>query len=346
MAASKTNPLQKPTKTTSKKTDGPVKFGLALGSGAARGWIHVGVLQALDDLGIKPDVMTGCSAGALVGGASLLGILDEFKQWARSLSPVSALGAFSFQMARGGLINPENAFKAFRDNDRPIEDLPIPFGAVATDLGTGQEVWLTEGSTLDAARASSAIPMLIHAAPWSDADGAHWLVDGALTNPVPVNLARELGATHVLAIDVNPISRTIERFKPSPSHEVVTVDKDAPSKLPDNIPAPVAKLITDTQRFIDRQRNMALQRLHAKPHFFETALATMDIVQAQMGEARAQYQKPDLRLLPDVKGLTPMSFDKHEEMTREGYDLIMNNQDKIIQLVKGQTLADKTMAEG
>ncbi len=311
------------------------KFGLVLGSGAARGWIHVGVLQALAELHIKPDIITGCSAGALVGGAHLLGILDDFKQWARSLSPLTALGAFSFQLTRGGLINPEKAFQAFAHADQPIEALPIPFGAVATDLGTGQEVWLTQGSTLDAARASSAIPMVIHAAPWSDDSGAHWLVDGALTNPVPVNLARELGATHVLAIDVNPISRTIERFKPSSSHEVVMVPDDTPA-LPENFPAPVAKLIADTQKFLDRQLRHSKLRMKAKPHFFETAMATMDIVQAQMGEARAQYQKPDLRLLPNVKGLTPMSFDKHEEMTREGYDLIMNNQDHILALAQGK----------
>lgn len=327
--------------TTPSDIDGktPVSFGLALGSGAARGWFHVGVLDALNDLGIKPDVISGCSAGALVGGAALLGILDDFKEWARQLSPISAMGAFSFQMARGGLINPEKAFAAFKHADRLMEELPIPFGAVATDIGTGKEVWLTKGSVLDAVRASSAIPMIIHSAPWSDENGAHWLVDGALTNPVPVNLARDLGATRVLAIDVNPISRTIERFKPSQSHAVVPVSSEE-RKLPENFPQPVARLIADTQMFIDRQIALNKQRVKAKPHFFETALATMDIVQAQMGEARANYQKPDLRLLPDVKGMTPMSFDKHEEMTRGGYDLIMNNQDKIIALLNGDSFAE------
>ena len=304
-----------------------------MGSGAARGWVHVGVLEALDELGVKPDIITGCSAGALVGGAHLLGILDDFKEWARTLSPLSALNIFSFQVSRGGLIRPDKAFSSFRGADRNIEDLSIPFGAVATDLGTGEEVWITKGSVLDAARASSAIPMVIHAAPWSGDDGAHWLVDGALTNPVPVSLARELGATKIIAIDVNPVTRTIERFKPSASKAVVPVEEPAERDL--NLPAPVAKLVTDTQRYINTQMEKARRKSQSQPHLFETGIAVLDIVQAQLSECRAQYEKPDLRLLPDIKGMTPLSFDKHEEMARLGYDMVMNHQDEIIKLAKG-----------
>ncbi|MBY0420763.1 MAG: patatin-like phospholipase family protein, partial [Parvularculaceae bacterium] len=129
------------------------KLGLVLGSGAARGWAHVGVLRGLEEIGVKPDVIAGCSVGALVGGAYLVGALGALEAWARELKPLSALKSFSLGVARGGLVNTAPAFRAFHSYDRPIEDLPVRFGAVAADLGTGEEVWLTQGSLVEAARA-------------------------------------------------------------------------------------------------------------------------------------------------------------------------------------------------
>ena len=119
------------------------KFGLVLGSGAARGWAHVGVLKGLEEIGVKPDIIAGCSVGALVGGAYLVGALDEFEAWGRELSPLSAMGAFNFWVNRGGLVDARPAFEAFAAFDKKIEELPIRYGAVAADLGTGEEVWIT-----------------------------------------------------------------------------------------------------------------------------------------------------------------------------------------------------------
>ncbi|MEM9422385.1 MAG: patatin-like phospholipase family protein, partial [Pseudomonadota bacterium] len=172
----------------------PPRLGLALGSGGAKGWAHVGVLKALDELGIEADVYAGCSAGALVSGAKLLGILDELKEWAMNIGPMGAVTAFGVQLSRGGLINPDKAFGQFARYDLPIETLSSPWGAVATDLATGLEVWLTEGSTLNACRASSAVPLVLQAASHTIDDDEHWLIDGGVANPVPVNLARALGA--------------------------------------------------------------------------------------------------------------------------------------------------------
>ncbi|MEX0645728.1 MAG: patatin-like phospholipase family protein, partial [Parvularculaceae bacterium] len=190
----------------------PRKLGVVLGSGAARGWAHVGVLKGLEEIGVKPDVIAGCSVGALVGGAYLIGALEEFEAWARELKPLSALKSFALAVSHGGLVNAAPAFKAFAEFDRKIEDLPVKFGAVAADLGTGEEVWITEGSVIDAARASSAIPVIFHAVRRQ----GRWLVDGAVANPAPVNLARSLGAEIVLSVDLTAVPRVLDRFNPPP----------------------------------------------------------------------------------------------------------------------------------
>src|SRR4051812_3813501 len=182
------------------------KIGVALGGGSARGWAHVGVLRGLEALGLRPDVVAGTSAGALVGAAWAIGRLDDFERWLDSLiKPRDLVSYFDFSLTgavlKGGLLKGERLFDFFSLHaaDRPIENLPIPFGAVATDLATGGEVWLRAGSLQAAVRASVSIPGLLKPV-WAD---GRWLVDGSLANPVPVTLCRALGADVVLAVDVN-----------------------------------------------------------------------------------------------------------------------------------------------
>jgi NTE family protein len=182
------------------------KIGVALGGGSARGWAHVGVLRGLEALGVRPDVVAGTSAGALVGAAWAIGRLDDFERWLDTLiKPRDLVDYFDFSLRgavlKGGLLKGERLFDFFsvHAEDRPIERLPIPFGAVATDLATGGEVWLRAGSLQAAVRASVSIPGLLKPV---RVDG-RWLVDGSLANPVPVTLCRALGADVVLAVDVN-----------------------------------------------------------------------------------------------------------------------------------------------
>ena len=182
------------------------KIGVALGGGSARGWAHVGVLRGLEALGVRPDVVAGTSAGALVGAAWAIGRMDDFERWLDTLvKPRDLVDYFDFSLRgavlKGGLLKGERLFDFFsiHAEDRPIERLPIPFGAVATDLATGGEVWLRAGSLQAAVRASVSIPGLLKPV---RLDG-RWCVDGSLANPVPVTLCRALGADVVLAVDVN-----------------------------------------------------------------------------------------------------------------------------------------------
>ena len=300
------------------------KLGLVLGSGAARGWAHMGVLRGLEEMGLKPDVVAGCSVGALVGGAYLLGVVDEFAAWARELKPLSAMQSFALGVSRGGIVNAAPAFKAFSTFDRKIEDLPTRFGAVASDLGTGEEIWITSGSVIEAARASSAIPVIFH----SVRREGRWLVDGALANPTPVSLARHLGADVVVSVDLNAVPRVLDRFSGSAGEgEIEIYDTPPPRAAPapapdvgaDQILGPaVSKLISDTRALIDRQIEQAKQRSLSRPKLFETAYAAADIFQMQLSRARAVADPPDVLLEPDVRHALPTAFDRADEFIAEG----------------------------
>ena len=177
-----------------------MRVGLALGGGAARGWAHVGVIRALEEAGIHPDLVCGTSVGSLVGAAYAAGELDRFEQWVLGMRIKDVIGFMDVSLA-GGLLKGERVMEFFRRNfvDRPIEQLAMPFAAVATALHTGAEVWLRDGSTVEAVRASIALPALLTPVL---RDGVV-LVDGGLVNPVPVSLARAMGADKVIAVDLS-----------------------------------------------------------------------------------------------------------------------------------------------
>jgi NTE family protein len=176
-------------------------IGLALGGGAARGFAHIGVIRTLAAKGIKPDVICGTSIGAVVGGALASDRLDVLEAWARSLSKRRVLGYLDVSLGGSGLITGARLAARLDEAlaDIAIEDLPVRFAAIATEIGTGHEIWLTRGRLSDALRASYTLPGIF--APVRL--GGRWLVDGALVNPVPVAAARALGARLVVAVNLN-----------------------------------------------------------------------------------------------------------------------------------------------
>ncbi|NDU90542.1 MAG: patatin [Ferrovum sp.] len=176
------------------------RIGLVLGGGAARGWAHVGVINALEEAGIHPDLVCGTSIGALVGAVYAAGELDRFKQWLVDMNMRNIFSLLDVGL-KGGMLKGEKLIEYFRTHfvDRPIDQLALPYGAVATCLHSGMEVWLREGSAIEAMRASIAFPALFPPV-WRD---EKFLVDGGLVNPVPVSLARAMGAEFVIAVDLN-----------------------------------------------------------------------------------------------------------------------------------------------
>ncbi|HNE16427.1 MAG TPA: patatin-like phospholipase family protein [Rhodocyclaceae bacterium] len=178
----------------------PPRIGIALGSGAARGWAHVGVLRALAREGIEPAVICGSSIGAFVGGIAAAGDLDKLADWVDSLNWQQVVGLLDMGL-RGGLIKGDKLIDFFQRHfvDHDFASLRRPFGCVATDLQTGHEVWLRDGSVATAVRASIAMPGLMTPV----VHEGRLLVDGGVVNPVPVSLARAMGADLVIAVDLN-----------------------------------------------------------------------------------------------------------------------------------------------
>jgi len=179
----------------------PGKIGLALGSGSARGWAHIGVLRALEELGITPSVISGASTGSLVAAACASDQLGELEAWVRKLTKIDVWRLMDANFGGGGVMTGNKLMRAVGEQlvDYPIEELGRAFGAVAADLQTGREVWIRTGSMLDAVRASSGLPGLFTPVQY---DG-QWLIDGGVVNPVPVSLCRALGADFIIAVNLN-----------------------------------------------------------------------------------------------------------------------------------------------
>ncbi|HRK78796.1 MAG TPA: patatin-like phospholipase family protein [Thiobacillus sp.] len=209
------------------------RIGLALGGGSARGWAHIGVIRALADAGIEPDLVCGTSIGALVGAAYVGGELDRLESWVRSLRVQTVVSFLDFSLG-GGLIKGDKLIEFFRSHfvDRDFRELAHPFGAVATDLRRGREVWLREGGVSDAVRASIALPGLFTPA---QRDGS-LLVDGGLVNPVPVSLCRAMGADLVIAVDLNA-DLLGRHLKHGPATAVRKRAKADPESLADSVMA-------------------------------------------------------------------------------------------------------------
>ena len=179
----------------------PAKLGVVLGAGAARGWAHIGALRELDALGVRPEVIVGSSIGSLVGGCYAAGKLDILEAFARSLTRRRMFGLLDLSFAGGGLIGGERLRAKLEAElgGMRIEDLPIRFAGVATEIGGGHEIWLRRGPLAEAIRASYALPGVFEPV---KVEG-RWLFDGALVNPVPVSVARALGAERVIAFNIS-----------------------------------------------------------------------------------------------------------------------------------------------
>ncbi len=177
------------------------KIGLALGGGAARGWAHIGVIRALAEAGIVPDIIAGTSIGAVVGGCYVAERLDELEHFARELTRRKVFGYLDFNLSGSGLITGQRLCNRLDEalGECKIEDLKRPFTAVATEIGTGHEVWLSRGRLASAMRASYALPGIFKPVNINK----RWLFDGALVNPVPISVCRALGARYVIAVNLN-----------------------------------------------------------------------------------------------------------------------------------------------
>jgi NTE family protein len=274
------------------------KIGLALGAGGARGWAHIGAIRALNEQGIRPDIVCGTSMGSLVGAAYAAGELERLEEWALSLGWRDVFGLMDFTL-RGGLIRGNKLFEFMRARFglQDIGDLPMPYGAVATELASGREVWLREGQVLDAVRASVAIPG-VFAPVLRDGE---LLVDGALVNPVPVSMCRVLGADIVIAIDLGWAKvgyyRELARAQES--------ERDAGKAA-------------WWSRFMPGRADEALAENPDMPSALGVFFASFDVMQVRVGRSRLAGEPADVLITPILPDFAMMDFHRAREAIDEG----------------------------
>jgi NTE family protein len=285
------------------------RIGLALGAGVARGWAHIGVLRALKRLGIEPDIVTGTSVGALVGGCYLAGHLDTLEEWTRNLSRMKIVSYLDLRVRSGGLISGGRLMAEMNKHmgDKRIEDLPMPFAAIATDLVTGHEVWLRTGPLVESLRASFSLPGVF---PPICID-QRWLVDGALVDPVPVSACRALGAEMVIAVNLNADILGKAR---KPGATIATaagfdllqvLDEEQAQETP-----PPSRLNALTRRVFNRE--------YDGPSLFGVMVSSLGIITDRIGRTRLAGDPPDVQIAPRLGHVGLLEFDRAAEAVDEG----------------------------
>jgi NTE family protein len=284
-------------------------IGLALGGGAARGFAHIGIIRTLIAHGIVPDVVVGTSIGAVVGGTYAAGHLDALEQWARGLQPRNILSYLDIRLNGSGLIGGDKLAAQLEAaiGRTPIEDLPLKFAAVATEVRTGHEIWLTHGRVVDAMRASYALPGIFSPVLVGD----RWLVDGALVNPVPVSAARAFGAEIVIAAnlssDVFTHSTTV--YSHGPSAEVTM----APAPEPTPPKRGLSRLFS-AERTVKRE----FFGSGGRPGISSVMVDAFNIMQDRITRARLAGDPPDLSISPRVGQIGLFDFHRAEDLIAHG----------------------------
>ncbi|MEL6790732.1 MAG: patatin-like phospholipase family protein [Pseudomonadota bacterium] len=293
-------------------------LGLALGGGVARGWSHIGVLQRLDELGIRPAYVCGTSVGALVAGFWLAGHLDALEAWTRSLNKRRLLSYLDVMLNGAGLIGGKRLEKTLHRYlpDMTIEDLPLPFVLVTTELATGHEIWLREGNLAQAIQAAYALPGIF---PPRMIDG-RWLMDGALVNPLPISVCRALNARIVIGVGLHAGAFS-NQSKAKRQKYTPTDDNDTASHAP-KVPGGFA-------------RNAVFARLASRPALATPGLgdvmfSSFNILMDRTTRSRLAADPADILITPAVSHIPLIGFDEADALIALGRESVDASVDAIM----------------
>ncbi len=285
----------------------PLRIGLALGGGAARGWAHLGVLKRLDAAGIVPDIVAGTSIGALAGGCYVAGKLTQLETFARALTKRRIFSLLDISLRGSGLIGGRKLTHLLDTDlvDERIENLPRKFVAVATELKTGHEIWLSKGSLVDAMRASYALPGIFSPVKL----GGRWLIDGAFVNPAPVSVCRAYGADLVIAVVLHADSFGRGGLIPDGG------------SLDDEL----EKLETSDRLSGSGSTERAFRRKllgggESAPGISSVVLEAFNITQDRIARARLAGDPPDILISPRLVNVGLFEFHKAAEAIAIGWD--------------------------
>lgn len=318
------------------------KIGIALGSGSAKGWAHIGVLKRLSELGIEPDIVAGCSVGAFVGASYAAGNLNKLDDWVRGFSNWNLMSVMDLSWRKGGLITGEKVFDQAKSMLGPstIEELEIAFTAVATELYSGQEIWLQKGSLREAVRASCSIPGLM--APKQL--GQQWLIDGAVVNPIPISVCRAMGADLVIAVDlygypaaVDPMAQVANQM-PRPGPDMPEVE--GPPR-PDDEHSHFTNLLSHGRSYFNDIVDKFVSNQGTQPNMFAVMSTALDILEARHKKSRLAGDPPEIMIMPKVAHIASMEFNRGQEAMTAGEASV----DQISHVLEAQLLrweADQT----
>jgi NTE family protein len=294
---------------TDSSTTSTPRIGLALGSGSARGMAHIGVIQALQERGIVPDIICGTSIGSLVAAVHMANGLDTLEKWVTRLQTRDVLRYLGIKLLPGGgFADGHRLINYLRDTfgDFRIEDAPKSLCLVATDLAHGREVWLREGLIWDAVRASLAIPGILTPHQLN----GRWLVDGALLNPVPVSVCRAMGADIIIAVNLNGdvldrhLTPILPDAKTSPPSETATSLLD--------------RVSTRLQTRSDSLMRAWFGSQNNAPSLADVLATSINIMQDHITRSRLAGEPADVVITPRLNRIGLFEFGRATEAIAEG----------------------------
>jgi NTE family protein len=300
---------------------GKPKIGLALGGGAARGWAHIGVIKTLKEAGLEPDIIAGTSIGAVAGGCYAADKIEPLEEFACSLTRRSIFGFLDFNFGGSGLITGQRLCDRLDGHldQILIQDLPHKYVAVATEFGTGHEVWLSKGRLVDAMRASYALPGIFRPVKIN----GRWLMDGALVNPIPVSVCRALGARVVIAVNLN--WDVFGKGAIIPNHEAIDEAEEAVAETP--LKGLNGKAAT---RLLHRQ---FFGRQGGEPSISAVMMDAFNIIQDRIARARLAGDPPDITIMPRMSDIKLFDFYQAEKAIQLGAEAAEKQLDDISQIV-------------
>ena len=284
------------------------KIGLVLGSGASRGWSHIGIIKALLKGGIEPDIVCGTSVGAMIGACYLAGNLEKLENWVLGSTRTDVLKFFNVTLTKSGFVDSDRLSRFLCTyvvaEDVQIETLPRPFAAIATNLENGREVWFQKGSVVDAVRASMAMPGLFPAV----RNDHRWLVDGGLVNPVPVSACRALGSDIVIAVNLNS-DKSSRRSNKGP--ESVSMKKKG-----------VLHSLKQTTREYSNSIFPDSTREEPSPGLFSAITSSIHIVQDRITRSRMAGDPAEVVISPRLAHIGILEFQRAAEAIEEGENCV------------------------
>jgi len=275
---------------------------LVLGSGGARGLTHIGVIRYLEENGYEIASLAGSSMGALVGGIYAAGKLQDYTEWARAITKLDILRLLDISLVGGGFVKGDKIIATLRQliGDRLIEDLPIPFTAVASNIVAGKEVWLSKGSLFDAIRASISIPLFF--TPF-ELNGEE-LLDGGILNPVPI--APTFKDNTDLTIAVNLGGQPDNKYEQN-------------EREPQEDNSPLSLLQKTIKGFINNLQDGEAQRSRIKLDMYDVINQSLDSMQGTIARQKLAAYPPDLLIDIPRNICGTLEFDRADEMIAYGY---------------------------